>query len=223
MELVFQECVREAKAAGKSVLLSSHILSEVEKLCDRVSIIRRGRIIESGSLDELRHLTRTKVRVQTAKPIPNLNDIPGVHDVEEFPGGFTFQVDSPRLGRLSVTSAAARSLPLKARHLLWKSSSSTTTSERGERVVQVVCQHAGFSGPYLAARPHSNPHLGSVHRLLVCSLSRDASQLVSPWTRAGDHCPNLCQSRPHLHVEGYGLDNYHMGALWPIRCCCLPQ
>ncbi|NLM55012.1 MAG: ABC transporter ATP-binding protein [Firmicutes bacterium] len=100
MELVFQECMREAKAAGKSVLLSSHILSEVEKLCDRVSIIRRGRIIESGSLDELRHLTRTKVRVQTAKPIPNLNDIPGVHDVEEFPGGFTFQVDSPRLGEV---------------------------------------------------------------------------------------------------------------------------
>ena len=70
MELVFQECVREAKAAGKSVLLSSHILSEVEKLCDRVSIIRRGRIIESGSLDELRHLTRTKVRGADGQTYP---------------------------------------------------------------------------------------------------------------------------------------------------------
>src|SRR5690554_1723083 len=72
MEQIFQECVREVKAAGKSVLLSSHILSEVEKLCDRVSIIRQGRIIETGSLQELRHLTRTQVRVETAQPIPNL-------------------------------------------------------------------------------------------------------------------------------------------------------
>ena len=70
MELVFQECVGEIKAAGKSVLLSSHILSEVEKLCDRVSIIRQGQIIESGTLKELRHLTRTQVRVETAQPIP---------------------------------------------------------------------------------------------------------------------------------------------------------
>lgn len=58
MEKVFQECVMDAKRAGKTVLLSSHILSEVEKLCDRVGIIRQGKIIETGSLRELRHLTR---------------------------------------------------------------------------------------------------------------------------------------------------------------------
>lgn len=100
MELVFQECVREVKGEGRSVFLSSHILSEVEKLCDRVSIIRQGKIIESGSLQELRHLTRTRVRIETAKPIPNLKEIPGVHDVDEFPGGASFQVDTDQLGEV---------------------------------------------------------------------------------------------------------------------------
>ena len=100
MELVFQECVQEVKAEGKSVLLSSHILSEVEKLCDRVSIIRQGKIIESGSLQELRHLTRIRVRVETAQAIPNLREVTGVHDVEEFEGGAAFQVDSDRLGEV---------------------------------------------------------------------------------------------------------------------------
>jgi len=100
MELVFQECVQEIKAEGKSVFLSSHILSEVEKLCDRVSIIRQGKIIETGSLQELRHLTRTRVRVETAKPIENLTEITGVYEVEEFPGGAAFQVEGDRLGEV---------------------------------------------------------------------------------------------------------------------------
>ncbi len=98
MELVFQECIQELKAQGKSVFLSSHILSEVEKLCDRVSIIRQGRIIETGSLKELRHLTRTRVRVETAQSLPDLSSLPGLHDLEEFPGGASFQVDGDQLG-----------------------------------------------------------------------------------------------------------------------------
>lgn len=100
MEMVFQECVREVKAQGKSVFLSSHILSEVEKLCDRLSIIRQGRIIETGSLEELRHLTRTRVRVQTAEPIPNLKELAGVHDLEKFEGGASFQVDGDQIGEV---------------------------------------------------------------------------------------------------------------------------
>lgn len=98
MEQVFQECVAEVKAAGKSVLLSSHILSEVERLCDRVSIIRQGRIIESGTLDELRHLTRTNVQVQTNQPIQGLSELKGVHNVEESDRGVRFQVDTDELG-----------------------------------------------------------------------------------------------------------------------------
>lgn len=97
MEKVFQECIMEAKEEGKSVLLSSHILSEVEKLCDKVSIIRQGRIIESGSLDELRHLTRTTMLIQTKETIKGLNKLKGIHDIEERDKSIYFQVDTEEL------------------------------------------------------------------------------------------------------------------------------
>ncbi|WP_026908753.1 ABC transporter ATP-binding protein [Paucisalibacillus globulus] len=97
MEQVFQECVLEAKLAGKSVLLSSHILSEVEKLCDRVGIIRQGKIIESGSLTELRHLTRTNLLVETKERLSDLEDFKGVYDVVEKEEAVTFQVDTEEL------------------------------------------------------------------------------------------------------------------------------
>lgn len=82
MEQVFNECVAERKAAGATVLLSSHILSEVERLADRVTIIREGRTVESGSLDQLRHLRRSHVRAQITGPVPDLATILGVHDVQ---------------------------------------------------------------------------------------------------------------------------------------------
>ena len=69
MELTFQECIREVKKQGKTVFLSSHILAEVEAICDRVGIIRQGEIVESGTLEKLRHLTRTTVTVELARPI----------------------------------------------------------------------------------------------------------------------------------------------------------
>ena len=81
MAAVFQDCVREAHAAGSTVLLSSHILSEVEALCDRVTIVRAGRTADSGTFEELRHLTRTTVVVETAEPLYSLAALPGVHDV----------------------------------------------------------------------------------------------------------------------------------------------
>jgi ABC-2 type transport system ATP-binding protein len=81
MELVFQDVVRELRDAGRTVLLSSHILAEVEALCDRVTIIRAGRAAETGTFADLRHLTRTTVVVETARPIPALSELPGVHDV----------------------------------------------------------------------------------------------------------------------------------------------
>ena len=81
MESEFQEVVRGLREQGKTVLLSSHILSEVEALCDRVTIIREGRVAESGNFDQLRHLTRTTVTVETARPPVGLEDLDGVHDV----------------------------------------------------------------------------------------------------------------------------------------------
>jgi ABC-2 type transport system ATP-binding protein len=98
MEQVFQDYVRELKVQGRSVLLSSHILSEVEKLCDFVSIIREGVIIESGSLEELRHLTSTHVAVQTKRPLSGLEQLPGVEDVVERDGLVHFSVEAEYLG-----------------------------------------------------------------------------------------------------------------------------
>ncbi|MEV1328266.1 ABC transporter ATP-binding protein [Micromonospora costi] len=97
MEAAFQECVREVKGQGRTVLLSSHIFSEVEALCDRVSIIRQGRTVESGTLAQLRHLTRTSVSVETTLPITGLADLPGVHDVDATATHATFAVDTAEL------------------------------------------------------------------------------------------------------------------------------
>ncbi|MFJ7310417.1 ABC transporter ATP-binding protein [Peribacillus frigoritolerans] len=97
MERVFQECVMDAKNEGKSILLSSHILSEVERLCDKVGIIRQGQIIETGTLDELRHLTRTSLLVETKQPIPALGNVKGVWDIVMKDQALSFQVDTGEL------------------------------------------------------------------------------------------------------------------------------
>ncbi|MER7889747.1 ABC transporter ATP-binding protein [Micromonospora sp. NPDC094482] len=100
MEAVFQDEVRRIKQAGATVLLSSHVLAEVEALCDRVSIIREGRTVESGSLAELRHLTRTAVTVETARPVTGLETLPGVHDVREVDGRTHLEVEPAHLDEL---------------------------------------------------------------------------------------------------------------------------
>ncbi len=81
MEAVFRECAEEERARGRTVLLSSHILSEVEALCDRVTIIRAGRTVETGTLTELRHLTRTSIAAELAATPTGLAELVGVHDL----------------------------------------------------------------------------------------------------------------------------------------------
>ncbi|WP_285777259.1 ABC transporter ATP-binding protein [Microtetraspora sp. NBRC 13810] len=98
MEAVFQECVREERRAGRTVLLSSHVLGEVEALCDRVSIIRAGRTVESGTLAELRHLTRTSIEAEPSTAAPRLAGLPGVHDVRVTGDRVSCQVDGDALG-----------------------------------------------------------------------------------------------------------------------------
>jgi ABC-type multidrug transport system ATPase subunit len=100
MEIVFQEVVRELRDDGRTVLLSSHILAEVEALCDRVTIIRAGRAADSGSFAELRHLTRTTVAVETGKPIGALGDLPGVHDARVDRTRAHFSVDTAELNHV---------------------------------------------------------------------------------------------------------------------------
>ena len=97
MSAVFEQVVKEAEEAGRSALLSSHILSEAEALCDRISIIREGRIVESGTLADLRHLTRTSIRAETNQPVSGLDTIDGIHDLDVDGPRVSFQVDSDRL------------------------------------------------------------------------------------------------------------------------------
>jgi ABC-2 type transport system ATP-binding protein len=97
MEAVFQQCIHEVKREGRTVLLSSHILAEVEALCDRVSIIRLGRTVESGTLSELRHLTRTSISAETAEPVTGIDELPGVHDVVIEGSRVRFDVDTEHL------------------------------------------------------------------------------------------------------------------------------
>ena len=102
MEAVFKDAVREFRSAGGTVLLSSHILSEVESVCDRVSIIREGRNVESGTLAQLRHLSRTVVEATLARPVPEsaVAGIAGVGDVVVSGTSVRCSVESSHLGEL---------------------------------------------------------------------------------------------------------------------------
>ena len=97
METIFQDTIREMTDDGRTVLLSSHILAQVEALCDRVTIIRAGRTVERGSLSELRHLTRTAISVETERPVTGLDDLPGVHNVVVDGVRAKFDVDTAQL------------------------------------------------------------------------------------------------------------------------------
>jgi ABC-2 type transport system ATP-binding protein len=112
MEEVFQRYVTDARDRGRTVLLSSHILSEVEELCDRVSIIRRGTTVESGSLAELRHLTRTSITAELTRPTSELATLPGVHDLDVQGLRVHLQVDTDKLDAVlrALTAAGVRSL-----------------------------------------------------------------------------------------------------------------
>jgi ABC-2 type transport system ATP-binding protein len=100
MEAAFRELIADERHRGRTVLLSSHILAEVEALADRVSIIRGGRIVESGTLAELRHLTRTAVTAELAAPPDGLGGLPGVHDLEVDGTRVRLQVDTGHLDQV---------------------------------------------------------------------------------------------------------------------------
>ncbi|WP_372728141.1 ATP-binding cassette domain-containing protein [Nocardioides sp.] len=114
MEAAFQACVHEALADGATVLLSSHILAEVEALCDKVSIIRAGRVVQSGTLADLRHLTRTTVVAETASPVEGLEALAGVHRPTIHDGRVTFDVDTDHLDAAMALLSRAGVLSLTA-------------------------------------------------------------------------------------------------------------
>jgi ABC-2 type transport system ATP-binding protein len=126
MEETFRECITEERDRGRTVLLSSHILAEVEALCDRVSIVRAGRTVETGTLAELRHLRRTSLTAELAGTPPDLSDLPGVHDVRVEDSLVRCEVDTVSLdvvlrrftdvGLLNLTSAPPTLEELFLRH-----------------------------------------------------------------------------------------------------------
>src|SRR3954452_2123886 len=98
MEEVFREIILQEKRRGaRTVLLSSHILAEVEALCDRLTIIRDGRAVETGTLDDLRHLTRTSIQAELAGPVDGLATLTGVHGLRTDNGKVFFDVDTDAL------------------------------------------------------------------------------------------------------------------------------
>ncbi|MBN9375203.1 MAG: ABC transporter ATP-binding protein [Cellulomonas sp.] len=106
MEAAFTESIREVKAQGRSVLLSSHIFAEVEKLADQVAIIREGATVETGTMAQLRHLTRTQVTVVLDGGVDGLAALAGVHDVTTSDGHVTFAVDEGELPAVLAAVAA---------------------------------------------------------------------------------------------------------------------
>ena len=112
MEEVFQQCIEEERQRGRTVLLSSHILAEVEALCDRVTIIRLGRAVETGTLAEMRHLTRTSIMADLAGAPDGLSTMAGVHDLRVDGTRVRCEVDTDRLDALlrRLTSVGVRSL-----------------------------------------------------------------------------------------------------------------
>ena len=112
MEAAFRACIEEERAGGRTVLLSSHILSEVEQLCDRVTIVRLGKTVETGSLADLRHLTRTSVAAELDAPPQGLDLLPGVHDLDIAGSRVRCEVDTDKLNAFlrQLTAAGVRSL-----------------------------------------------------------------------------------------------------------------
>jgi ABC-2 type transport system ATP-binding protein len=111
MEEVFREVVQEHRQ-DRTVLLSSHILAEVEALCDRVTIIRDGRTVETGTLADLRHLTRTSIEADLSNPVTGLGDLPGVHDLQMRDAHVKFDVETHDLDKVLrvLTEAGVKSL-----------------------------------------------------------------------------------------------------------------
>lgn len=134
-ERVFQQQVATVKKRGASVLLSSHILSEVEQLCDTIAIIRNGSIVEAGTLNDLRHLTRTEIRLQTQKSLNHFSDVSWIHHFVQKGNQAVFQIDSNKMDQLiqalqGMDVQSLESIPPKLEDLFMRHYE--TTGEAGE-------------------------------------------------------------------------------------------
>jgi ABC-2 type transport system ATP-binding protein len=144
MEIIFQECIKEEQQAGKTILLSSHLLYQVEILCDRVTIIRQGTDVESGTLNELRHLTRTSITAETKEDARVLAELPGIHDFVIDDGQVHFDVDTDQIdqaireiSRLGVNNLISRP-PTLEQLFMRHYGEELTDAERAPQEVEAV-------------------------------------------------------------------------------------
>ncbi len=107
MEVVFRDCIEEARQRGQTIFLSSHILSEVEALCDRVGILREGRLVDEGTLEQLRHLSAQTVEVTFTSGAPEIGPLPGVQAQSAGPNALRFEVAGD-IGPLIAALAGAQ-------------------------------------------------------------------------------------------------------------------
>jgi polyether ionophore transport system ATP-binding protein len=149
MEAAFRAAIEEERHGGRTVLLSSHILSEVEALCDRVTIIRQGRTVETGSLADLRHLTRTSVSAELAGPPAGLDGLPGIHGLDVSGNRVRCEVDADQLTGLlrQLSAVGVRSL-----------TSQPPTLE------ELFLRHYTGDGPAGSPAGPSGPGHGSAHQ-----------------------------------------------------------
>ena len=151
MEAAFREVIADERHSGRTVLLSSHILAEVEALCDRVSIIRAGRTVESGTLAELRHLTRTSIQAELAGPPDGLAGLAGVHDLQVDGTRVRCQVDTAQLDEVlrRLSAAGVRSLtsqPPTLEELFLRHYQADRSPPAGRAAAGRGCAMNGFSG-----------------------------------------------------------------------------
>ena len=153
MEEVFTQCLAEAKAAGTSILLSSHILSEVDRVADTVTIIKDGASVETGSLASLRHLSRTRVEATLSRPV-DLANTAGVHDLQADGDRVSFSVESADLGRLlgELADGLAQFVEALEPERLFMRGDLHDAVDRGEPRVGPRILHTGQSAAGRAAR-----------------------------------------------------------------------
>ena len=138
MEVVFQDVIGMMKREGRTVLLSSHILAQVEKLADRMSIIRQGQVVQSGTLTQMRHLTRTTIEAHTVEAAIGMETLPGIRDLERSDGRVRFAVDGEHLDAAvkHVSGFGLRALtshPSTLEELMLRHYGGVTTDEGTER------------------------------------------------------------------------------------------
>jgi ABC-2 type transport system ATP-binding protein len=148
MEETFRDCIREECQSGRTVLLSSHLLDEVEALCERVTIIGKGRTVDTGTLAELRHVSRTSVIAELARPFPRFAELPGVHDCALAEGGPVASEYTGNVGSGSVSSGNVSSGNVSSGN--GNVSSGNMAAVGGTRGYRVSCQvEAGKLGEVL--------------------------------------------------------------------------